>query len=294
MHGSKRYLELFRANSRSNDLSENTVDAYTRDIEKLLNFVQKEIWEITKKDLEKYIHQCRRKGLSVKTINRSLVAARQFVKFINDLEDPDIQVNVQIKQVKIQKQEYLEDMLEMSDFDRMVKAAEKAGDTRAVAIFYTLFLTGCRISELLQFEPRDVEERIVVVRGKGDKYREIFMPKKAREYLTAYLKERIDKGEGLFTGREGPLTRQQVHNIIKKYAGLARVKLSRAHAHNFRHLFCMYLVEEGLSIDEIADLAGHSDINITRIYTRKTKKELLAAINNLGTKKRRRIRITDD
>lgn len=289
---SKRYLDLFCQNSRSRDLSENTIEAYKKDIEKFLDFTKKEIWEVTKSDLEKYIHTCRRQGLSVKTINRGLVAARQFVKFINEQEG-DIQIGISIKQVKVQKQEYLEDMLEMSDFDRMVKAAKKAGDKRAVAIFYTLFLTGCRVSELIQFEPKDVKERIVVVKGKGAKYRELFMPKKAQEYLLAYLEERIDKGEGLFSGREGTLTRQQIHNIIKKYAGLAKVKLSRAHAHNFRHLFCMYLVEEGLSIDEIADLAGHSDINITRIYTRKTKKELLAAINNLGTKKRRRIKINE-
>jgi integrase/recombinase XerD len=167
----------------------------------------------------------------------------------------------------------------------------KAGDKRAVAIFYTLFLTGARVSEMLQLEPKDVQERMTVVKGKGSKYRDLFLPKKAQTYLEDYLTERVQKGEGLFSGREGTITRQTVHQIIKKYAGLARVKLSRAHAHNFRHLYGMYLGEEGLSIDEIADLLGHSNINITRIYTRKTKKELMAAINNLGTKKKRRVKI---
>lgn len=294
MLDSKRLLDSFRANSRSKNLSENTIVAYTKDVEIMLDFFRKEIWEVTKDDIEKYIHRCQRDKLSIKTINRRLVAARQFANFVNEQESIKEKINVSFKRVKFQKQEYLEDMLEMSDFDRMVKAAEKEGDKRAVAIFYTLFLTGARVSEMIQMEPRDVEEKIVTVKGKGAKYRNLFMPKKAREYLSAYLKERIDKGEGLFTGREGTISRQTVHNIIKKYAGLARVKLTRAHAHNFRHLFCMYLVEEGLTIDEIADLAGHSDINITRIYTRKTKKELLAAINNLGTKKRRRVRITTD
>lgn len=290
MLDSKVLLDSFCQNSRSRDLSENTIEAYKKDIEKFLDFTKKEIWEVTKADIERYIHYCRRQGLSVKTINRSLVAARQFVKFINEQEE-DVSIGISIKQVKIQKQEYLEDVLEMSDFDRMVKAAAKAGDKRAVAIFYTLFLTGCRISELLQFEPEDLQKRMIVVRGKGNKYREVFMPKKAYEFLSAYLIERIDKGEGLFTGREGTLSRQRVHQIIKHYAGLAKVKLSRAHAHNFRHLYGMYLAEEGLGIDEIADLLGHSDINITRVYTRKTKKELLAAINNLGTKKRRRVKL---
>lgn len=287
MHETKVLMESFKRNSQIKELSENTIEAYTRDILKFINFANKEIWEVTKKDIDRYIHHCLRQGLSIKTVNRNLVAVRRFVNYINTNEELDINVGVQIQKIKIQRQEYLEDMLDMTDFERIVRAAEKEGDKRALAIFYTLLLTGARVSELLQFEPKDVEAKIITVKGKGEKYRDIFMPKKAQKYLEAYLAERINKGEGLFTGREGTLTRQQIHNIIKKYAGLARVKLSRAHAHNFRHLFCMYLIEEGLSIDEVADLAGHSDINITRIYTRKTKRELLRAINNLGGKKRR-------
>ena len=63
---------------------------------------------------------------------------------------------------------------------------------------------------------------------------------------------------------------------------MARVKLSKAHPHAFRHLFCFSLMDKpGVTINEVADLAGHADINTTRIYARKTKKELRNIIREL-------------
>ena len=77
------------------------------------------------------------------------------------------------------------------------------------------------------------------------------------------------------------MTRRSVDRLVKKYGRLARIKLSKAHAHNLRHLYAFSLVERGLTLDEIADLLGHTDINTTRIYSRKTKKQLLRIIKNL-------------
>ncbi len=85
----------------------------------------------------------------------------------------------------------------------------------------------------------------------------------------------------LFVGQRGPITRQTVHNIIKKYSKMSDVPLNKAHCHSFRHKYAINLINNDVSIDTVADLLGHKDINTTRIYTRKTKKELLNIINSI-------------
>src|SRR5690625_2315165 len=134
---------------------------------------------------------------------------------------------------------------------------------------------------MLQIKKYDIEQEYVWVRGKGDKHRQLFISSKVRTSWIEYLNVRRDNSEFLFTGQRGAINRQTVHNIIKKYAKVAKVSEEKAHAHNFRHLFCKRLIERGFDISTVADLAGHSDINTTRVYTRKTKPELMAAINEL-------------
>lgn len=117
---SRRLLGSFKQNSQSKDKAENTTQAYVKDIELMLDFFKKEMWLITKQDVDDYIFYCRRNKISVKTINRRLVAARQFVNFLNEQDEVEIEkIGIQFKKIKIQRQEYLDDMLEMSDFDRM-------------------------------------------------------------------------------------------------------------------------------------------------------------------------------
>jgi len=173
-------------------------------------------------------------------------------------------------------------MMSVADFKRLVRFAELANDHRAVAVFYTLFLTGMRVSEMLQLTLENSKDSIISVRGKGTKYRKIFIPVKLKKYWANYLRVREDTDPvAFFTGPCGAMNRQTVHRMTKKYAGRARVKLKKAHAHNFRHLCALEMIRNGLTISEVADILGHSDINITRIYTRKTEKQLLKAINKM-------------
>ena len=139
-----------------------------------------------------------------------------------------------------------------------------------------------RVSEMLQLTVEDVGRDTITINGKGSKRREVFMANKLQKILREYLKDRKSEEQALFVGQRGPINRQTVDSIIKEYAGYIRLKKTKAHAHNFRHLFCKMALENGLDISTVADLAGHTDLNTTRIYTRKTKKELLDAIESIG------------
>lgn len=277
------YLEGFVDWLKENEKSQNTIDSYTRDLKQFFEFYTKNIMEIRREDIRAYKDYLRAKELNIKSINRKIVSLKQFIDFLNEQFNAGITVN--IKPEKQQKQDYLEEMLTKEEYQKMIKAAEKAGDLRAKAIFATLYYTGMRVSEMLQMQVDDIDKDRIEVKGKGSKYRYVFIPKKLKPILKAYAKVREDRHDTLFrplfTGQRGPINRQTVHNIIKEYARAAGVKESKAHAHSFRHLFCLRLAEMGIDIDTIADLAGHSDINVTRIYTRKTTQQLQDAINDL-------------
>jgi integrase/recombinase XerD len=273
------YLDSFCDYLKKRDLSINTINSYKSDVVQFLDFIKKPAQDINKQDLENFNKYLEDNQINVSSINRKLISIKNFLDFLNDKHDTSF--TLKIKQIRRQNQQYLDDVLSKEDFNKLIESARQCKDKRAEVLFHTLYLTGMRVSEVLQLEISDVDKSYISIKGKGSKYRTVFIPPKLQNTLKEYLSERLEKGDKLFTGQRGAINRQTVHNIIKKYANMANVKINVAHAHNFRHLYCLSLVEKGLSIDVVADLAGHSNINTTRIYTRKTKEQLMNAINEL-------------
>lgn len=276
------YLESFEDYLLENEKSKNTIQSYLRDVRQFLEFLgSKTLKKVTKTDIKRYKDHLSAKGMKVKSINRKLVSIKQFFAFVNESDLYKFQIVVPIKMEKEQVQNYLDEMLTREDVDNMIMAATQNGDIRAKTIFNTLLYTGLRVSEMLQLTVDDVEKKDVFVKGKGSKLRRVYVSDRVRDVWRDYLKERQGVYSKLFIGQKGSINRYTVNSIIKKYAKIAGVEESRAHAHNFRHLFCQLLIDKGISIDEVADLAGHSDINTTRIYTRRTTEELTNTINML-------------
>ena len=144
-----------------------------------------------------------------------------------------------------------------------------------------MYYTGTRISECLSLTINDVDKSTILIKGKGKKYRNIFIPDKLKAIWYEYLPYRINKGNKLFTGRRGEITARYSNDIFKTYADLANVEPRVAHNHNLRHLYCRQIISKGVDIATLSDLVGHSDINQTRKYLIKSKKELLNIINKL-------------
>ena len=256
------------------DRSENTIKAYFSDLAKV-PFV-----EITTENIANYTQAMQEDGLAISTINRRLLSVSQYVKFLSEEEGQTLAVK--IRPLKQQRQNFLDDVLTEKDLESLLRAADKHEDKRAAAIFATLAYTGMRVSEMLQLTVESVGRDTITINGKGSKRREVFMANKLQKVLREYMQDRKSEEQALFVGQRGPINRQTVDSIIKEYAGYTRLKMTKAHAHNFRHLFCKMALENGLDIATVADLAGHTDLNTTRIYTRKTKKELLEAIESIG------------
>ncbi|KEI10500.1 integrase [Clostridium sp. K25] len=257
--------------------SEKTIDSYIRDISQFNDYLKtnkKKLAKIKISDIDEFKNfLIYHKELKIKTINRKLVSINQYLKFNN--------ISVDIKQEKVQMQNFLDDMLSNQDIENIIKATYAKDDLRARTIIYTLYYTGMRVSEMLQLTIYDTKKSSINIIGKGSKHREVFVPNKLKTIWDNYLQVRIKKSTALFTGKRGPINRKTVDSIIKTYAEAAGVDKSKAHAHNFRHLYCKNLADRGIDISTIADIAGHQNINTTRIYTRKTKEELLNIIEDM-------------
>ncbi|MSR91006.1 tyrosine-type recombinase/integrase [Inconstantimicrobium porci] len=267
-----------------NEKSEKTVSSYISDIKQFFKFYSGKVSDIDKKVIRQYTAYLQ-SNFAIKTANRKLVSLHQFIEYLN--EEEEMNISVKIKQLKVSNQNFIDVMIENSDVRRMVKAAEEKNDIRAVAIMYTLFYTGARVSELLQIKVDDVDRNSVYILGKGNKYRELLIPKKLKDVLNEYKTERnkgIHKCPNLFVGQRGPINRQTVHNMLKYYAGQAHfIDKTLVHAHSFRHLYAQNLAKLHVPPVVISQLLGHS-LNVTGLYMQNSKKDLLKIINKMDMK----------
>jgi len=146
-----------------------------------------------------------------------------------------------------------------------------------------LIHTGLRISEAVSLKIDDViiRERSGIVRvrhGKGDKYREVPLNLTVRRALDGYISE--TKGEWLFPGRRGGhITTRSAENVLTKYGRVSGLNVT---PHILRHTFGKMLVDAGESLDRVAALMGHANLNTTARYTRPSVQDLEKAVDRLA------------
>ena len=250
--------------------SKNTIYNYCLDIKQFLVWlndknINDDLVEEYKTELiEKY---------QIKTVNRKCNSLNAYLQF------KDIKHHV--KSEKIQEQTLMDDMITNSDISRMLRQIKKANDKRAEALILGLFYTGARVSELLQIKVKDINKDEIMIKGKGSKYRKILIPKNLTIALKEYANiQRLNTSDYLFTGERGAITRNTVLTVLKKYAGLSRMKKDKVSPHAIRHLYTKNLIDAGVSYSAIKQLLGH-ELTTTDTYMQLSKKELLKKINGL-------------
>lgn len=274
-------LKNFKEKLIENEKSKNTIESYIRDVKQFLFWNNEAVNNIDKSLIKEYTKYLQDKNLTIKTVNRKLVSVNQFIEFLNDEEVLPAPIIVKVKQLKVENQNFIDDMLDNNDVIRIINASNKNNDIRATTLFYTMFYTGARVSEVLQIKATDINKDSITIKGKGNKYRELLIPKKLKVQWLKYMEVRNNTSEYLFTGTRGAINRQTVHNLIKLYTGKARgINKSIAHAHAFRHLYAQNLATLGVAPVVISQLLGHT-LNITGLYMQISKKDLLKVINQL-------------
>lgn len=267
-----RYLKLQR------NFTSNTVDAYERDLQKLLTYLEGEgidAVNVELEDLQHFAASLHDIGVTARSQCRILSGIRSFYKFL--VTDGYIQDDPTELLESPQLGDHLPEVLSVEEVDMIESAIDlsKWEGHRNKAIIEVLFSCGLRVSELtnLKLSNLYLDEEYVRVEGKGRKERLVPISQKAIKELGYWFDDRrlmnIKKGEEdyVFLNRRGAhLTRTMILIMVKKYAEEAGIKKTIS-PHTFRHSFATALLEGGADLRVIQAMLGHESIGTTEIYT---------------------------
>lgn len=260
-------------------LARNTLEAYSRDLNRLANFLAAngvESWpDGHGSQLRTYFSSLRETGLSVRSITRNLVALRQFYRFLE--KERVIQENPVPRLLLPVESRRLPTTLTHDDVERLLNQPSPATllGLRDRAMLEFLYATGLRVSELVSLHTQQInlEGDYLTVRGKGGKVRVLPFGRWAEERLRLYLRAVRPKlvqrrnSSVLFLTRSGKaLTRQGFWKLIRRHALAAGIE-RKVTPHTLRHSFATHLLEGGADLRAVQSMLGHSDISTTQIYT---------------------------
>ena len=268
----RRYMKLER------NYSENTLDAYMSDLQKLLDYVGSEglhVLDVKLDDLRNFVAALVDIGISARSQSRILSGVRTFYTFLildGYIEDDPTEL---LEWPKIG--EHLPEVLSVEEVDRLEQACDlsKWEGQRNRTIIEVLFSCGLRVSELINLRLSDLflNEKFIRVMGKGKKERLVPISESAVKELQYWFMDRnlmkIKAGEEDFVflnRRGGHLTRMMIFTIVRRLAEAAGIEKTIS-PHTLRHSFATALLEGGANLRAIQDMLGHERISTTQIYT---------------------------
>lgn len=257
-------------------LSSHTLEAYRRDIQAFLSFVEAKAagsWgSVTAQDVVDFLGTLRASGYATASLCRSLVAIKVFFRFLK--REGIIPINIATHLDTPKLWQIIPEILSTDEIERLLAEPDIQTQVgaRDRAILEVLYACGLRVSELCQLSLYDVDdENVRVQKGKGGKQRIVPIGKKAIEALDKYLNYRTaaekDRQEPLFLSKGGKaIDRIQVWRMIKAYAKAAGISKNIS-PHTLRHSFATHLLDHGADLRVIQDLLGHATISSTDRYT---------------------------
>ena len=261
-----------------------SLESYRRDLNRLQAWANKngkEISELTRADLRKWIASLSREGLAPTSIARAVSATRGFFKFL--MLDGHIKSHPAEDLDTPQRFSYLPKFLTEDEINRLLSAPDISTEEgiRDRAVLEIMYATGLRVSELVGLKQADIDllAGLVVCYGKGNKERRVPLGKSAIHWLQQYSAVKAGYGKqsspNYFLHRGRPFTRQLAWSMIKRHAESVGIK--NVSPHTLRHSFATHLLQHGADSRSVQALLGHSDISTTQIYTHITDLHLRSA-----------------
>jgi len=273
--GFQAYLKLERS------LSPNSIEAYSRDIEKLYQFSEAQTVKlnpvnITLTDLRNFINWINELGMIPSSQARILSGIKAFYKYMlmEDIIKSD--PSELLESPKIQRK--LPDTLSYEDINKLIAAIDlsRPDGARNKAILEVLYGCGLRVSELTELKLSNLylDIEFIKVTGKGSKERLVPIGGEAVKALKIWIEQvrvhiPIKKGEEdmVFLNQRGSrISRIYIFLTIKKLAAAVGLKKTIS-PHTFRHSFATHLVEGGADLRAVQEMLGHESITTTEIYT---------------------------
>ena len=275
-------------------LSDNSVDAYLTDIDKLTTWMQsvnklKAPSEIELPDLQEFIKWVAELGMTASSQSRIISGLRTFYKYclIEDISSTDPTLLLEAPKLK----RILPDVLSFNEIESIIYQIDlsKEEGTRNKAILETMYGSGLRVSEVVNLRLSQLYLEIGFIRvvGKGNKERLVPIGSSAIKHISIYKDSvrsqmKIQPGEEdiLFLNRHGKrMSRVMIFLIIKDLVNKAGIRKNIS-PHTFRHSFATHLVEGGADLRAVQEMLGHESITTTEIYTHLDREFLRKTLEN--------------
>lgn len=275
-------LEDFKEYLRSIGMAENTVKTYCRDIELFLSWCRDSFGEeprlLYRANVLEYISYMRNvRRYHPRTINNHLSSLRSLNEHLTASGRQTEMVILNSDFMKIQIQYASPCTVEKKDVEAFRQRLLEGGNKRDYAIVTLYAYSGIRRSECvnLRLDYVDLVAKEIRIVGKGDKHRIVYINDKIVHAIREYLKVRRSDSPYLFVSRQsGKMNPSRINQIFNQYSDVITPK-------TLRHYFCSNALDTGYSIHEVANQAGHSNVQTTLIYSNPTAREMKEKANKL-------------
>lgn len=267
---------------KKGDFSERSIKSYLDTLKVFFSRVD----GLTPESYQEYIEGMVEDEYSLNRVNLSIVTINKYLKYLVSTGHKECAEWAQ-KSKKILKQQYLDDILSMADYEYFLKKAE-AEKKWAVYLYARIAgTTGMRLCEMLQIKREHIEHGCVDIYGKGRKQRRIYFPATMKEKVLEILDEVGLKSGYIFSPRfsgEKKGIESTIQHGLKTFSeNVCGFPRGLVHSHGFRHFFAKEFVRKYQNIALLADLLGHSNIETTRIYLKYTSREQAEIVDEVVT-----------
>lgn len=269
----QNYLHVFLETFQQNGKSVGTIEQYRLHIGRMLSYIGKNVQEIEDDDLIDYMHKYRQvRQVSGRYLNNMRLVFNSFFRW---LQRRRVIIRNPVDGLEpIKYRQTVKKPLSPEELERVRCACESERD---LAIVEFLYSSAVRVSELIGLNRDDIswQSNDVMVLGKGNKEREVYLNARAHLHVRQYLDSRTDNNPALFVASKAPhkrLTRAGVEYILSRLGVAAGVE--NVHPHRFRRTSATDLLRMGMPIEQVQELLGHVKIETTRIYCTVTQEQV--------------------
>lgn len=254
--------------------TEKTLRCYWSEIRRFFARVQKHYSQITTNDIRAYI------ALMTLERNWSLSYQDTTLRYIKSLfgwltAEGYISCNPTLRIKKIRSEKQVKKPFSEEEVEMLRRAVD---NPRNLALIDTMLSTGCRVGELVGMDINQIDGDEIIVTGKGNKQRTVYLNATAIVSIKKYLETRTDDNPALFVSLLRPYNRLEISGVEINIRELGKkAGVSECHPHKFRRTAATKALRRGMSIEQVQKMLGHANIETTLIYARSDVEDIKQA-----------------
>ena len=258
-------LQDFLTSKTLEGKTDETLERYRYELVRLLQYLNKATNDILPSDISKYMQAYKRiRRVSNSTLQGMRSCYSSFFRWCHDNDRIDKNPMMQVEKIKVPK--IIREPYSDEEREKLFRSAKNIRDKAIIEVLYS---TAVRVSELVKLDIKDINwnTRGVIVYGKGDKERTVYLNDRATMYLKEYLAIRKDDNPALFVSLRAPhnrITKCGVEDMMNTVGRAAGIK--KSHPHKMRRTSITNAVNRGMPIQEAALFAGHASTETTLLY----------------------------